>query len=432
MATIKSAQPAPPVAESSPPGSERIDTAETFEERQTLFGAISRYPTFRRLLYSALGASAAQWMQTTALGWLALDLTDSTSYVGLVAFMAGVPFLLVSVPAGVLLDRFDRRRVLMTSQVLAAVLACLVATDVISGSVRPWHLLVAACLNGSLQAVLTPTQQSLVPSLVPRKELTNAVGLLSAAQSMTRVVGPSLAGVVIGFFGTGATFLVQAFTLLIAFAMMVTASFPAAERRTGVVDSRTMLDGLRLIARREDLKALFLLVTIPALLVFPYISFLPVFARDVLHVGPSGLGLLLGASGLGAVFGSLLVASPRLRRTSGRWLLMLTVLYGLVVATMTASRSVYLTCPMLALGSGIGANFMGANNALVQHRITDEVRGRVMGAYMLTSGLMPLGSMPMGLVADHIGAPATIAAFGLVASLLTVALGLTSRTLRQL
>jgi predicted MFS family arabinose efflux permease len=161
-------------------------------------------------------------------------------------------------------------------------------------------------------------------------------------------------------------------------------------------------------------------------------SFMPVFARDILKIGPTGLGLLMGSSGLGAVIGSLMVASSRWRRSSGRWLIATTIVYGLVVAAMTASRSVFLTCPLLALGSLIGSNFMGASNALVQHRVSDDVRGRVMGAYTLTFGLMPLGAMPMGIVADRIGAPAAIAASAIVCSGLTVALGVMSRTLRDI
>jgi MFS family permease len=168
--------------------------AATSSLRFPIFAAVVRHPIFRRLWLSAMAASLGQWMQTTALGWLALDLTNSKSFVGLVAFMAGVPFLVISIPAGVLIDRFDRRKVLMTSQALAALLACLVAIDVIADWVQPWHLLFAAFFNGSLQAILSPTQQSLVPSLVPREDLTNAVGLISAGQNMTRVVGPSLAG----------------------------------------------------------------------------------------------------------------------------------------------------------------------------------------------------------------------------------------------
>lgn len=370
-------------------------------------------------------------MQTTALGWLALDLTDSKSFVGLVAFAAGIPFLLVSVPAGAILDRLDRRRILMASQIGAAVLACLIAIDVISGFVQPWHLLIAAVLNGTLQAVLMPTQQALIPRLIPKDSLTNAVGLLSAGQNMTRIVGPSLAGAVIGFFGTGQTFIIQAIVLIIALWLIATSTFPAVDRPTAIVGNRSMLDGLKLVLQRGDLRGLFLLTSVPSLLVFPYMSFLPVFARDILDIGPTGLGLLMASSGVGAVAGSLMVASNRWRRSSGWWLLGMTIGYGGIVATMTESRTVFLTCPLLALGSLIGSHFMGASIALVQHRVADDVRGRVMGAYTLTFGLMPLGAMPMGIAADRIGAPAAVALSALLASTLTIILAVVSPSIRK-
>jgi MFS family permease len=400
--------------------------------RFPIFAAVVRYPIFRRLWLGAMAASLGQWMQSTALGWLALDLTDSKSFVGLVAFMAGVPFLMISIPAGVLIDRFDRRLVLMTSQALAALLACLVAADVIANLVEPWHLLVAAFLNGSLQAILSPTQQSLVPRLVAREDLTNAVGLMSAGQNMTRVVGPSLAGAAIGFIGTGEAFLLQSAALVLSLWLVGTARFPIVPRRAAVVGFRGMLDGLRIITGRSDLRALFLLASIPTFFVFPYISFLSVFARDVLNIGPAGLGLLMAASGSGAVIGALMVASGRRRGGAGRSLILSTIAYGCVIAGMTASRSVFLTIPLLVVAGLLGANFMSANNAILQHRITDDVRGRVMGTYMLTFGLMPLGAMPMGLLSDRIGTPAAVATGAVVSSVLAASLGIASRTLRDM
>jgi MFS family permease len=161
--------------------------------------------------------------------------------VGLVAFMAGLPFLVISVPGGALIDRYDRRRVLMTCQGLAAGLASLVSIDVSSGRVQPWHLLVAAFLNGSLQAMLNPAQQS----LVPRESLTNAVGLMSAGTNMTRVFGPSLAGAVIGFVGTGEAFFLQAAALFVAFLLMATTKFDSAPgRSSGPLAMRDLLDGV--------------------------------------------------------------------------------------------------------------------------------------------------------------------------------------------
>jgi MFS family permease len=422
----------PPIETAASDERAAIRVATTPQVRFALFSALVRYPTFRRLWLGATAASLGQWMQSTALGWLALDLTDSKSFVGLVALMAGLPFLLVSVPAGVLIDRFDRRRVLMMSQALAATLACFVAFDVMTGWVQPWHLLLAAFLNGSLQAILSPTQQSLVPRLVARDSLTNAVGLMSAGQNMTRVVGPSIAGATIGFIGTGEAFLLQAAALVTALWLIGTARFPTIPRQTSTLDLRGMLDGFKIVSGRQDLRALFLLACIPTFFVFPYISFLTVFARDILKIGPAGLGILMAASGSGAVIGALMVASGRRRDGAGRALIANTVLYGVVIVAVALSRTVYLTLPLLVITGLLGAYFMSSNNVLLQHRITDDVRGRVMGTYMLTFGLMPLGAMPMGLLADHLGTPTAVATGAILSSVFAAGLGVASKPLREL
>jgi len=153
-------------------------------------GAVARHPVFRSLWLAALASSVGQWMQQVALGWLAIVMTNSPGFVGIVTFSAGLPFLVVAPFGGALIDRIDRRRLMLACQVIAFSLATVLAVDVVSGFVRPWHLPIAAFLNGSLLALLIPTQQSLVPSLVPREDLTNAIGLMSAGQNMTRVVGP--------------------------------------------------------------------------------------------------------------------------------------------------------------------------------------------------------------------------------------------------
>lgn len=395
------------------------------------FDAIYAFPAFRRLWFAALAASLGQWMQATALGWLAFDLTDSKSFVGFVTFMAGVPFLLISLPGGLLLDRFDRRRVLLICQALAAALAVCVAIDVISGLVRPWHLLVAAFLNGCLQAILNPSQQSLVPRLVPRASLTNAVGLMSAGANMTRVFGPSLAGAVIGFAGTGEAFLLQALVLLAAYSMVATIRLPGGANSVAG-GARGLLDGLKLVGRRDDLRGLFLLAAIPSLCVFPYISFMSVFARDILEIGPQGLGLLMASSGTGAVIGGLVVASGRRQAGIGRRLVGGAMLYGLVISAFAASTLVWLSVPLLTAAGLLGAYFMSSNNALIQHRISDDVRGRVMGTYMLTWGLMPLGALPLGLFADRFGIQAATITGAITAIALTLLVALKNRTILSL
>ena len=370
-------------------------------------------------------------MQSTALGWLALDLTDSESFVGLVAFAAGLPFLVVSIPGGLIIDRFDRRSVIVVCQIVAAVLSMVVAIDVISGSVQPWHLPIAAFINGSVQAILNPAQQSILPSLVSRERLTNAIGLLSAGQNMTRVVGPTLAGAVIGLSGTGQAFLLQTLAVCLALALILTANFPERHVARTTASISSLMEGARTVARREDLRNLLLLVSIPTLLIFPYLSFMSVFARDILDIGPQGLGLLMAASGAGAVLGSLVVAS-RANIVHGRVLVAQSVLYGLVIAGFTASRFLPLSLVFLACAGFLGSSFMSANNALIQHRIDDSIRGRVFGIYMLTWGLMPLGSMPLGLLSARIGAPLALGSAALLSTALTIGLYLASPALRKL
>jgi MFS family permease len=170
-------------------------------------GAVMQHSVFCRMWLGALASSVGQWMQQVALGWLPIVLTNSPGFVGIVTGSAGLPFLVVAPFGGALIDRIDRRRLMLDCQVLAFLLATVLAIDVISSFVQAWHLPISAFLNGSLLGLLMPAQQSLVPARVPRGSLTSAVALVSAGQNMTRVVGPSVAGIVIGTISVGPTFL---------------------------------------------------------------------------------------------------------------------------------------------------------------------------------------------------------------------------------
>lgn len=417
-------------AESLPASSERTRTQTQDRDRVKFWGALAAHPEYRRFWFSMLASSAGQWMQQVALGWLALSLTNSPGFVGMVTFAGGVPFLLVAPIGGSLIDRLDRRKMMLACQATATVLAIVVSLDIILGHVQPFHLMIAAVLNGSLQALLSPTQQSLVPSLVTREYLTNAVGLMGAGQNMTRVVGPSIAGMVIALFGVGPTFLVQAAMLLIAFFLVLGVNLPPRAPR--IAGNRGALEGVRLVFSRPDIRGLFLLAAVPMFFIFPYIWFLNVFAKDIFHIGASGLGSMMAVSGMGAVVGSLGIASARRIEGMGRWLVGMSLIYGFVVLGVTISRSLIVTYPLLFMGSLLGSAFMSGNTVLVQHAIDDEVRGRVMGAYMLTSGLMPLGALPMGLAANQIGTPHAIAIGAMISTLLVAVVAIKSPVVRKL
>ena len=392
-------QPARPAAAVKPAGRPHFAAAT--------FDSIYRFEAFRRLWLASLAYTLSQWMQSTALLWLAYDLTDSARYVGYVAFAAGCPFIIVSIPGGALLDRFDRRRVLLVSQAIGVVSAIGVASVVLSGAIEPWHLLVAGFVNGSLQAVINPSQQSLVPRLVDEEHMQNALGLMSAGANMTRVFGPALAGTLIGFVGVGFVFLLQATAMTVALLIVLRSTFPAAQAAVSRMSLRVVLSGIGVVRAREDLRALFMLSALPSLLVFPYISFLNVYAQDVLGLGSSGFGLLMASSGAGAVVGGLTLATSRRRTGMGMLLLTTTAAYCLLIFVMMAFSTVLMTIVCLVAAGFLGAYSFSANNATIQQRITDDIRGRVMGTYLLTWGLMPLGAMWMGPLAQTAGIRAT-------------------------
>lgn len=396
------------------------------------FQALATYPMFRQLWMAMLAMSVSQWMQQVTYGWLALILTDSARFVGIVSFMSGLPFLVVALPAGVYIDRLDRRAILLAGQAGAMVLSVLMAIDVLLGLVQPWHLLIAAFLNGAFLSIVNPTMQSVVPALVGPAGLTNAVGLMSAGQNMTRIVGPSLAGVIIGASSTGFAFLLGACTLVLALFLVTHIQVPARAASIVARGWRGAFSGLQIIYTRPDLRVLFLLACLPPVLIFPYVQFLNIFARDILQIGAQGLGILMACSGLGAVIGSLIVASRTFKRGDGSRQIAIATLYGAVVIGIALSTSLWLTLPLLLAAGVAGATYMSTNNALLQLRIEDDVRGRVMATYMMTFGLLPLGALPMGLLGERVGIQVAVAAGALTCIAIVWLIGVRSRTLREI
>jgi MFS family permease len=401
------------------------------ESGQTgLLSALRLYRDYRQLWLSTVLSQIGQWMLQITLGWMMLTLTDSAAWVGLISFASGVPFLLISIPAGVLIDRVDRRLILLVCQGSAMLVGFGLAVLVTLGHVQPWHLLLAAFLNGSAFAINNATRQTLVPSFVRREHLQNAIAVMSAGQNCTRILGPSLGGPLIALLGAGGTLYIQAAFLLAALlnTMMLPSVRPSAR---ALLLRSNLVDGFRYIARSPELTGLMILATVPSLLIFPYIQFLTVYARDILKIGADGLGLLLAAGGMGAVLGSLLVAgSDRLR--SGVVIIGATVLYGLVLMTFAYSGWLPLSLVLLFSASVLGAGYMALNNTLLHMHVTDDMRGRVMGVYMLTWGLNSVGALPMGLLGDRIGVANAIALEAGLTVLIIGLLGIRSRAMRAL
>jgi MFS family permease len=393
-----------------------------------MFTALRLYQPYRLLWFGTVATQLGQWMQTIALGWYMLQLTNSPFWVGLAGFCSGIPSLLITLPAGAFIDRSDERRILLMSQWAAMTVAAALAALIIAGVAQPWHLLVVAGLNGTIMAVNQLVRQTYVTALVPRDHLANAVSLNSAGSNAMRIIGPSIAGGIIGSLGVGACFVVQA--AAVGVALLITLRIRSTFERPLVVASGRILDGVDVVRRHAALGGLILLTAIPSLLVFPYLQMLSVFAGDVWDIGAGGLALLLVASGAGALLGALTAATMDRVRRKGLAVLVFAIVYSAAVTAFAISPSPWLAAGALVISGFTGSVFFSVSSALILLLTEAELRGRVMAIYMLTNGLTPFGALALGALAEPWGAPLAVGAACALSTVVTVASGLRMREVR--
>jgi MFS family permease len=378
--------------------------------------SVQVYPAFRLLMLGTLASNTAFWMYQVAVGWLSLQLTDSPFFVAMAGFAGGIPLLLVSLPAGVIIDRFDRRNVLLLAQLGATLVAALFAFLVGTGVIGRVSMLVLVATYGTMMSFVFPTRTTIVPSLVERRDLANAVALNSASQNATRVVGPSIAGVLIGLLGVAETFAVAAAmqALALAVTMRLPSLAPESSAR-GAIGWSSLTVGLRVVAQRPYLVGLIVLALAPTVLVMPYINLMPVFARDELDLGSTGLGVLLASTGLGTVAGSLAVA----RRSSGqagfRGQIVIAAAFAVCVMAFSVMPIVAVAVLLLFVAGWMSASFLALNQTALQMSVEDDVRGRVFSIYLLTWGMLPIGQLLVGTLASQTGTPLAMTVSCLIA-----------------
>jgi MFS family permease len=375
------------------------------------------------------------WMQHTAMAWLVYRLTGSQFMLGAVGFAGQIPMFLFAPLAGVLADRWNRHRLLLVTQVLAmvhaATLAGLVFGGVIAESGDAWMLIVLSVFLGLVNSLDMPVRQAFIVELVGGKEdLGNAIALNSMLMNSSRLVGPSIAGLLIRFIGEKACFLTNAVSYLSVIAALlairVAARPPPAARRHLLHELR---EGLAYAWGTPYIRLILVFVAMVSLVGVPYAVLMPVFAKDVLHGDAQTLGFLFASVGVGAVCGNLVLASRRSPQGLGRLMAVASVIFGLGLVGFSLSRSLWLSMPLLVLiGFGMVGQVVAANTVL-QTVVDDDKRGRVMslhGAAFL--GMMPFGSLLAGSLASRIGAPYTVLGGGLIclASTLVFATRLTS------
>jgi MFS family permease len=391
------------------------------------------YPHFLRALHSrnyrlfffGQGISlVGNWMNTTATGWLAYELSNSAFVVGLVVF-AGQILLLFSPLAGVWGDRVDRRRAIITLQVLCLLTSATLAVVTLTGHVTVGWLIGLAILRGVINAAEFPTRQSFTVELVARKEdLGNAIALGSSLFNVARLIGPPIAGAVIVLGGAGLCFVLDALSFLPIIASLLLMRIPPRPHR--VADARIWEElkaGLRYAHQTVALRAPLLMVPVTAMAAFTSSTLAPVFARDIFHGDARTLGHILAAMGAGALVSALYLSSRTTTVGLSRWVARGALLNGLGQATFALSPWLELALAAM-VATGMGAVLVMAGcNTLIQSHVADDKRGRVMGLFTLGQAMFPVGSLLLGLLASSIGARGALLTAALIALLTAVVFG---------
>ena len=384
--------------------------------RLPLFRATA-YPGFPALWLNALLSALAMWLETVAVGWMVLDLTGSPFVLGFVAFVRGVPLLVLAPIGGVVADRVDRRKLIGAILVIDGVVAGVLAALIFTGNVAVWHLIVWSLVGGGSIALLAPAQQALTYDVVGREGFTNAVSLFFMARSATRVAGPAAGGVIIATVGAEGCFALMALGWIGAGLVLAKIPRPSAPQPVGSSSPwQNLKEGLRYVRGSQVLLLLLLSEIMADGFGFSGFVLLPVFARDILQVGPEGLGLLVAAPGVGAALTALVTGwlGYRLHRRRGRVLLGGMGVFGLSWVAFSLSGSFPFSLAILAL-VGVGSTiFDTLEVTCLQSAVSDELRGRVMGLYVLGWSATNLGSLQSGTLASYFGAPVTVALTGAI------------------
>jgi len=383
------------------------------------FGALA-HRNFR-LFFIGQGISLiGTWMQNVGEGWLILTLTNSPFYVGLTSALSSLGVLLFSLYAGVIADRTDKRRVIVFMQVAFMLEAFTVSILVWTGVVQVWQVLLLATLLGIASAFDIPMRQSFVIEMVGKDDLMNAIALNSSLFNGARVVGPAIAGLLIGAVGIAWCYFLNGLSYIAVIVGLLLMRLPPRAPPATTVSTWAGFREIWVYLRNDRrLRVLMFLTAILSIFGFPYISMMPVFARDVLHRGAEGYGVLTSSIGIGAVIGALAIAwfSARIR-ARGRLMLVGGTAFGILLMLFAASRSFGLSIVLLALAGFAMIVNNSLTNTLLQTGAPDHLRGRIMGFYSFVFvGMAPFGAFLFGVVAEHVGVSITLAAGGAIVTL---------------
>ena len=393
-----------------------------------------RHRNYRLLFIGTLFSSSGLWLQQVTINYLAFALSQSSFVVGLASGARSVPLLALGPVGGVMADRYDKKRLMLSTQVAQMALTLIFALIIIGGYLQVWHIFVFSLLSGVAWALNMPVRQSVVPTTVPREDMMNAMALNSAGFNITRILGPAIAGLMIAKVGAGENFLMQAVAYLAVAYLVMQLTLPnsrSAAKTAGSV-MQNLKEGAVFVWRNATLRVQMLLALVPVVIALPYIAILPQFNVEVLHGSAGTFGLLMAAPGVGAVVATLLVATMKSNVRYGLLLLGSLFALGLSLMALALASHLWMVLAMLVLIGGTQMVYMTASQTVVQLSIPDEYRGRVMGIYMLNQGMLPLGSMFAGTLADFYSASVALVIMGALVAALAVLFYFRAGSLRRL
>jgi MFS family permease len=385
----------------------------------TRFRAL-RHRNFQLFFAGQLVSLIGTWMQSTAQLWLVYKLTKSAALLGVFGFANQIPILLLASIGGYVGDRYNRHRSVIATQTASMILAFVLAGLTLSGAIHDardaWVVIFIAFLVGVVNAFDVPIRQAFLVQMVGKEDLPNAIALNSSIFNGARVVGPAIAGFAIAWIGEGWCFFLNGVSFLAVIIALLAMRLPPVERKPSTESPlRSLMQGFRFAMSDVPIRSALLLLSWLSLLGLQYSVFLPIFANDILHGGPRGLGLLMSSAGVGAVLGALHFAARTEYTGLARWIAGTATICGIGLIVFSESRVFWLSMVVLFVVGFSATVQMAATNTIIQNRVPDELRGRIMAVYAtMFMGVQPIGSLLAGGVAKRIGAPHTLAIFGLL------------------
>jgi MFS family permease len=374
------------------------------------------------------------WIQVVAQSWLVFQLTHSAFLLGLVGFLTAIPVFLLSLFGGVAADRMNKRTILLCTQNAFMILAFILAVLTQLKLITPSHIMLIALANGVVMAFDAPTRQAVVADLVGKEHLLNAIALNSAAFNSARMLGPALAGILIAGIGMSGCFYINGISFLAVIIALFLIKFNGAPKRdTHTFMMKDIFEGLRLIRKERPMLILISMVGITSLFGISYVMLMPIFANDILKVGVKGLGLLMSATGIGALIAALTLACLGDFKYKGKFLIFSSLVFSVSLLLFSLSRAFLFSCVALIIIGWASVTAVSLVNTLLQTLAPDQFRGRLMSVFMLTfAGFMPFGNLLAGSLTHIWGVSLTVMASGIICGTFFVIINILCPDIRRI